>query len=246
MADRACCLANGDTPQGPGSACTTEACCFTDNTCQDLDPECCSNLGGTPQGSGSTCGGVEACCDATTGACYMADRACCEANGDTPHGAGSVCTAPESCCFSDGSCQEFDPLCCESMGGASTGGACTQPEACCLGGNSCTFLDPECCAEMGGLPLGPNALCECAHSDGCCLAGCNNNNDDDCDPVCGNGALEMGEVCDDGNNADEDGCSADCSYLSSSVPTVSNWSMIILVVVLLIGVGIYNRRRRSA
>jgi len=30
------------------------------------------------------------------------------------------------------------------------------------------------------------------------------------DPVCGNGDLEIGEVCDDGGEVDEDGCSADC------------------------------------
>jgi cysteine-rich repeat protein len=29
-------------------------------------------------------------------------------------------------------------------------------------------------------------------------------------PVCGNGVLEEGEACDDGNNVDGDGCSADC------------------------------------
>src|SRR5688500_8859213 len=29
--------------------------------------------------------------------------------------------------------------------------------------------------------------------------------------VCGNGALEDGELCDDGNTDDDDGCSGDCS-----------------------------------
>src|SRR6187402_792843 len=29
--------------------------------------------------------------------------------------------------------------------------------------------------------------------------------------VCGNGELEPGEFCDDGNTADDDGCSADCT-----------------------------------
>jgi cysteine-rich repeat protein len=37
--------------------------------------------------------------------------------------------------------------------------------------------------------------------------GGNNNND----PVCGNGAVEAGEQCDDGNTADGDGCSAVCT-----------------------------------
>ena len=31
-------------------------------------------------------------------------------------------------------------------------------------------------------------------------------------PVCGDGKLDTGEACDDGNNIDGDGCEADCSY----------------------------------
>src|SRR5262249_26323792 len=32
--------------------------------------------------------------------------------------------------------------------------------------------------------------------DGCCPTGCNANNDRDCSPVCGNGVVESGELCD--------------------------------------------------
>jgi cysteine-rich repeat protein len=49
-----------------------------------------------------------------------------------------------------------------------------------------------------------------ADGDGCCPDGANNNSDDDCAPVCGNGEEETGETCDDGNTAPGDGCSATC------------------------------------
>jgi cysteine-rich repeat protein len=32
----------------------------------------------------------------------------------------------------------------------------------------------------------------------------------DLGPLCGNGAMDTGETCDDGNNLDGDGCSAGC------------------------------------
>jgi cysteine-rich repeat protein len=37
-------------------------------------------------------------------------------------------------------------------------------------------------------------------------------------PVCGNGILEEGEECDDGNNADGDGCSSDCRIEGTGIP----------------------------
>src|SRR5262249_33963381 len=49
-----------------------------------------------------------------------------------------------------------------------------------------------------------------ANNDGCCPRGANANNDNDCAPVCGNGVVESGEQCDDGNTTDGDGCSHDC------------------------------------
>jgi hypothetical protein len=36
----------------------------------------------------------------------------------------------------------------------------------------------------------------CVDHDGCCPTGCNANNDSDCPVVCGNGVLEVGELCD--------------------------------------------------
>lgn len=68
------------------------ACCFGDNTCQDIDSNQCIAQGGIPQGL-ALCGGTEACCGSAPGSCYMADRICCLANGDTPQGPGSTCAS---------------------------------------------------------------------------------------------------------------------------------------------------------
>ena len=50
------------TYQGDGSNCFTslcplpdEACCFPDDTCQNLDPDACFLLGGQPMGAGTDC-----------------------------------------------------------------------------------------------------------------------------------------------------------------------------------------------
>jgi cysteine-rich repeat protein len=48
------------------------------------------------------------------------------------------------------------------------------------------------------------------NGDGCCPPGAHANNDDDCAPVCGNGEVEPGELCDDGNTVSNDGCSSTC------------------------------------
>jgi cysteine-rich repeat protein len=50
------------------------------------------------------------------------------------------------------------------------------------------------------------------HGDGCCPegVGANANNDDNCPSVCGNNAIEPGELCDDGGTVPNDGCGATC------------------------------------
>lgn len=149
-----------------------EACCFSDNTCQMLDPLCCIDKGGTPQGPGSTCGGTEACCDSDTGACYTADRTCCLANGDTPQGPGTACSAPEACCFSDNTCQMFDPLCCANQGGTpeGPGSTCGGVEACCDSvTGACYTADRTCCLANGDTPNGPGSVCTAPAA--CCLSG---------------------------------------------------------------------------
>ncbi|HVV83099.1 MAG TPA: DUF4215 domain-containing protein, partial [Kofleriaceae bacterium] len=49
------------------------------------------------------------------------------------------------------------------------------------------------------------------NGDGCCPAGANSLNDSDCLPRCGNGLLEAGEQCDDGNLVNGDACTNACT-----------------------------------
>jgi len=60
-------------------------------------------------------------------------------------------------------------------------------------------------------------------------------------PVCGNGILETGEDCDDGNTVSGDGCPFDCQALV--VPTFPEGGLI-LFGALLLGVGLLSLRQR--
>jgi cysteine-rich repeat protein len=48
------------------------------------------------------------------------------------------------------------------------------------------------------------------NGDGCCPSNANANNDTDCTPTCGNGVVEAGEQCDDGNTNNNDTCTNAC------------------------------------
>ncbi|MEO6775700.1 MAG: DUF4215 domain-containing protein [Kofleriaceae bacterium] len=48
------------------------------------------------------------------------------------------------------------------------------------------------------------------NGDGCCPANANANDDTDCTPTCGNGVVEAGEQCDDGNTNNNDACTNAC------------------------------------
>ena len=63
---------------------------------------------------------------------------------------------------------------------------------------------------------------------------------------CGNNLVEPGEACDDGNNDDGDGCSADCQVESDPVPNLFKWGIVLLVAVLLGASWLLLRRRQRA
>jgi cysteine-rich repeat protein len=73
--------------------------------------------------------------------------------------------------------------------------ACDDGSAC-QDGTSCDPTDPNPCADFSG--------CQPRGGDGCAQ---------DCRKleVCGDGFVDAGEECDDGNNIDADGCEADCT-----------------------------------
>jgi hypothetical protein len=171
--------------QGP------EACCFTDGSCQDLDPAQCDTLGGIPQGPGTDCATTgcdrEACCF-PDGSCADLDPATCKAQGGTPQGPNTDCsitTCPvqdEACCFPDGSCADLDPTTCTAQGGTPQGPntncsitTCpVQDEACCFPDGTCQNLPPADCSAQGGNPQGAGTDCatfQCPQpTEACCFA----------------------------------------------------------------------------
>ncbi len=165
----------------------------------------------------------------STDFCDSADN--CVAKGDP----GDSCGAPNECLSdecADGVC--CDTACdgtCEACDLVGTEGTCTphpagtDPETECGASDSCNGLaapDTECSCDDGivnfnesDIDCGGGTCPTCADGDDC-------NNGADCTslvcdvtcqtPICGDNVqhVALGEVCDDGNNVDGDGCSANC------------------------------------
>ncbi len=105
----------------------------------------------------------------------------------------------DSCCPT--SCNANNDLDCAAVCGNGTlepGERCdplgTCPTECPAAGCQLFTLEqPGTCFAVCQ-PAGQQAACQ--NNDGCCPTGCNANNDSDCQPACGNGAVESGETCD--------------------------------------------------
>ncbi len=63
--------------------------------------------------------------------------------------------------------------------------------------------------------------------------------------VCGDGHIEGHEACDDANTVDGDGCSQRCEFEPAPLPAVNPAGMVALVVFLLMGIAVVQRRRVS-
>lgn len=198
-----------------GDGCCADGCtAANDNdcspTCGDrvLDPlETCD---GPPECNGITCNQGGAC----TTAARTGGRSECNVHCGYPEIVG--CFDNDGCC-SPGCHAGNDNDCNAACGNTviEPGEVCDPPETCvtsCLDdGDVCTateFLgDPTTCdARCANTPI-----TTCGDPEGCCAPGCNANNDPDCDPICGNNVVEMGEIC-DGNCPvcdDMDGCTVD-------------------------------------
>ncbi|MFC1482450.1 DUF4215 domain-containing protein [Myxococcota bacterium] len=109
-----------------------------------------------------------------------------------------ICQDGDGCCVAG--CDAIEDDDCSSV----CGNGVTEPPESCDGDcpTSCDDGDPCTSDQL----LGDTATCDatclnepivaCQHGDGCCVAGCNALQDDDCPPVCGNGVTEPPETCD--------------------------------------------------
>ncbi|MBK8913903.1 MAG: lamin tail domain-containing protein [Phycisphaerales bacterium] len=160
------CLANGGTPQGPGTTCVSvnfcrEACCLPDGSCIDTLPIICQGQGGQSQGSGTACATTQcrgACCF-PDGSCFMTPPLGCTAGVFL--GIGTTCVpnpCREACCYPNGSCSDLAPMQCLSTGGSPQGPGtncagiqCPLP-GCCLPSGACVNVPPTVCISQNGTP----------------------------------------------------------------------------------------------
>jgi hypothetical protein len=170
-ADCSVACGNGAVEQGetcdPASACPQE--CKSTNAClvPALTGATSSCNVTCEMTSIAACKGGDGCCPA--GCNYGSDNDCSKSCGD-----GQV-TAPETC----------EPT------------SATQPcAASCDDGKACTTDVKTGSAAQCNVVCTSTPITAPAHGDGCCPAGANALNDNDCKPACGNGVKEGAELCD--------------------------------------------------
>jgi len=194
------------TPDAANPACPLPAAC-PDAICQDTE-----NCNDCPQDCGACCpNGV---CDTEFGEnCAVCPLDCggvCCGNSLCEPKWGETCdncVADCGACCPNGVCDDlFEETCavCPADCGSCCGNGICEPafnETC----KSCSKDCNPCCG---------NGVCEAAYGEACstCAKDCGA-----CPAECGNGKIESGETCDDGNKKDNDGCSAACLIEFSGV-----------------------------
>jgi len=174
--------------------CTVDpvACCFTDNSCQDVTPDQCDAFGGEYQGSGTTCAtftcgsGTGACCVESTGNCVEFDLTTCQVVGGIHHGEGTTCATticfPEgACCLQDGSCSgPMSDVDCVALSGSFQGNdslcattECPQPIGACCGADWCLNLTQSDCTAVAGSWSGASTACTESSCQSSCTADLN-------------------------------------------------------------------------
>ncbi len=229
-----CDIAGGTSPDANGNGipdeCEKGACCFSGGDCvDDAPPPICEEFGGVYQGDDVLCATVF-CSLCGDGAVQGAEH-CDDGNTANGDGCDQFCRLEGACCFPNGVCvdnawREH----CENVGALYAGGGTScQVAACPECGNGAVEIGEEC--DDGNASGGDGCDERCRLEGACCFSsgGCADNASESlcvkfggayqgggtlCATVfcslCGDGAVQGAERCDDGNTANGDGCDQFC------------------------------------
>jgi len=224
------CTSSGLLPCDDGNPCTDDGCtpeqgcgflpnvalCDDENACT-VDEHCMAGI--CISDSMTDCDDDNVC---TADSCVPA-TGCEHSPVDGACDDDDACTTADHC--QAGTCTGGPPLVCDD-GNVCTMDSCDPDDGCmaepvqdgagCDDGNACTLTD----TCLAGACVGANVP-DCDDSDKCTADSCNPAAGcvhDAITPCCGNGSKEAGEQCDDGNNNDGDGCSAQCQSESDCPP----------------------------
>ncbi|MGB5375694.1 MAG: leucine-rich repeat domain-containing protein [Polyangiales bacterium] len=187
-----------------GEPCTGDTDCATNLCNMAAMPAVCAPPVGCGNGlleAGEACDdGNNMNGDGCTAACEIED--------------GNPCTTHAACASGVCDMNEAPPLC--EPAGSCGNGVLDGSESCDDGnlmtGDGCSNI----CLLEDGEPCADNAQCESTI--------CDTVDSNTCEPVntCGNGAVEVGEGCDDGNAVAGDGCGPECLFELGAGPCTDN------------------------
>jgi fibro-slime domain-containing protein len=216
-----CQIENGYVCPTPGQPCVRDAVCGDGKL---TPPEACDD-GNTKSGDGCSgdCSTVETgwrcpvpgkpCVPICGDGVIEGAETCDDGNMTNGDGCSSTCQKePNATCPTDSKGNPAPGMCSK----ATCGNGVVESGESCDCGNDPTKL-PSGCTGPNGLFNGDGTGCSktctkeptCRSSSNSCGAGTMSTTGA-CSTSCGNGNIEAGEDCDDGNQADGDGCSHDC------------------------------------
>jgi len=197
-----------------GLFCNGEEICDAVNDCTSTGNPC--DVGTVCNDASNTCDPETACGNGVVEPGEECDGGACCAADCTFAVAGSVCDDGDFCtsgdaCDGAGTCQAVDPTDC------SDGVGCTV-DTCDSANSACVHTPDDGLCDNGTFCDGVE-ICDSANDctspgDPCSAGTLCDEATDACQPIagCGDGILQTGEECDDGNTADGDCCSAGCQY----------------------------------